>query len=251
MDNVWSFSKYYSLQAVIPNRNRQYAKDMLLRHCSSTLQDFLKILWDREVASDEVLQKTLIFHSVFLSLPCCLNMKIVGLMLGWNICLYCVFHKRCCCIHQGLHMCVKCICRTCEVLQAVNEDDKIYYVTSPPMTDHKPRDFVILVSQRQPCKPRWVCNFKFNCDHFGAAVLITVDFYLGLSLGDRDDILFFKKLDYTRFKIEVLMPEFAQPDLFCNVKVQLSKFRAWRICSVVQYCFFDSDSSGVVCREGI
>ncbi|XP_047911552.2 acetyl-coenzyme A thioesterase isoform X2 [Anser cygnoides] len=42
---------------------------------------------------------------------------------------------------------------TCEVLQAVNEDEKIYYVTSPPMTGHKPRDFVILVSQRQPCKP--------------------------------------------------------------------------------------------------
>ncbi|XP_062469860.1 acetyl-coenzyme A thioesterase isoform X1 [Pezoporus occidentalis] len=42
---------------------------------------------------------------------------------------------------------------TCKVLQAVNEDDKIYYVTSPPMTGHKPRDFVVLVSQRQPFKP--------------------------------------------------------------------------------------------------
>ncbi|NWU67269.1 ACO12 thioesterase, partial [Pterocles burchelli] len=42
---------------------------------------------------------------------------------------------------------------TCEVLQAVSEDEKIYYVTSPPMTGHKPRDFVLLVSQRQPCKP--------------------------------------------------------------------------------------------------
>ncbi|NXD74390.1 ACO12 thioesterase, partial [Eolophus roseicapillus] len=42
---------------------------------------------------------------------------------------------------------------TCNVLQAVNEDEKIYYVTSPPMTGHKPRDFVILVSQRQPFKP--------------------------------------------------------------------------------------------------
>ncbi|NWU88995.1 ACO12 thioesterase, partial [Upupa epops] len=42
---------------------------------------------------------------------------------------------------------------TCEVLEAVNEEEKIYYVTSPPMTGHKPRDFVILVSQRQPCKP--------------------------------------------------------------------------------------------------
>uniref|UniRef100_A0A8B9FLP9 Acyl-CoA thioesterase 12 n=1 Tax=Amazona collaria TaxID=241587 RepID=A0A8B9FLP9_9PSIT len=42
---------------------------------------------------------------------------------------------------------------TCKVLQAMDEDDKIYYVTSPPMTGHKPRDFVILVSQRQPFKP--------------------------------------------------------------------------------------------------
>ncbi|NXL91706.1 ACO12 thioesterase, partial [Alectura lathami] len=42
---------------------------------------------------------------------------------------------------------------TCEVLQAVSEDEKIYYVTSPPMTGHKPRDFVILVSQRQPSQP--------------------------------------------------------------------------------------------------
>ncbi|NXK18278.1 ACO12 thioesterase, partial [Arenaria interpres] len=42
---------------------------------------------------------------------------------------------------------------TCEVLQAVNEDENIYHITSPPMTGHKPRDFVILVSLRQPCKP--------------------------------------------------------------------------------------------------
>ncbi|NXC44205.1 ACO12 thioesterase, partial [Penelope pileata] len=42
---------------------------------------------------------------------------------------------------------------TCEVLQAVSEDDKIYYVTSPPMAGHKPRDFVVLVSQRQPGEP--------------------------------------------------------------------------------------------------
>ncbi|KFZ69263.1 Acyl-coenzyme A thioesterase 12, partial [Podiceps cristatus] len=42
---------------------------------------------------------------------------------------------------------------THEVLQTVNEDEKIYYVTSPPVTGNKPRDFVILVSQRQPCKP--------------------------------------------------------------------------------------------------
>ncbi|XP_040512334.1 acetyl-coenzyme A thioesterase isoform X2 [Gallus gallus] len=44
---------------------------------------------------------------------------------------------------------------TCEVLQAVSEDDKIYYITSPPppMTGHQPRDFVILVSRRQPLEP--------------------------------------------------------------------------------------------------
>ncbi|XP_068781484.1 acetyl-coenzyme A thioesterase isoform X3 [Struthio camelus] len=42
---------------------------------------------------------------------------------------------------------------TCEVLQAVNDDEKIYYITSPSMTGHKPKDFVILVSRRQPCKP--------------------------------------------------------------------------------------------------
>ncbi|NXF86647.1 ACO12 thioesterase, partial [Eubucco bourcierii] len=42
---------------------------------------------------------------------------------------------------------------TCKVLQAVTEDEKIYYVTSPPVTGHKPKDFVILVSQRQPSKP--------------------------------------------------------------------------------------------------
>ncbi|XP_021236050.1 acyl-coenzyme A thioesterase 12 isoform X2 [Numida meleagris] len=42
---------------------------------------------------------------------------------------------------------------TCEVLQAVSEDDKIYYITSPPVTGHQPRDFVILVSRRQPLEP--------------------------------------------------------------------------------------------------
>ncbi|XP_063277477.1 acetyl-coenzyme A thioesterase isoform X3 [Prinia subflava] len=43
---------------------------------------------------------------------------------------------------------------TCEVLQAVSEEEKIYHVTSAPMTGHQPRDFVILVSQRQPCRPQ-------------------------------------------------------------------------------------------------
>ncbi|NXD13049.1 ACO12 thioesterase, partial [Nothocercus nigrocapillus] len=42
---------------------------------------------------------------------------------------------------------------TCEVLQALNEDEKIYYITSPPVTGRKPNDFVILVSRRQPCEP--------------------------------------------------------------------------------------------------
>ncbi|XP_015508938.1 acetyl-coenzyme A thioesterase isoform X1 [Parus major] len=43
---------------------------------------------------------------------------------------------------------------TCELLQAVSEEEKIYHVTSAPMTGHPPRDFVILVSQRQPCRPQ-------------------------------------------------------------------------------------------------
>ncbi|NWH38975.1 ACO12 thioesterase, partial [Chloropsis hardwickii] len=44
--------------------------------------------------------------------------------------------------------------RTCELLQAVSEEEKIYRVTSAPMTGHQPRDFVILVSQRRPCRPQ-------------------------------------------------------------------------------------------------
>ncbi|NWW71156.1 ACO12 thioesterase, partial [Climacteris rufus] len=43
--------------------------------------------------------------------------------------------------------------RTCKVLQVVSEEEKIYHITSAPTTGHKPRDFVILVTQRQPCKP--------------------------------------------------------------------------------------------------
>ncbi|XP_066424971.1 acetyl-coenzyme A thioesterase isoform X3 [Molothrus aeneus] len=43
---------------------------------------------------------------------------------------------------------------TCEVLQAVSEEEKIYHVTSGPTAGHQPRDFVILVSQRQPCQPQ-------------------------------------------------------------------------------------------------
>ncbi|NWI21250.1 ACO12 thioesterase, partial [Crypturellus soui] len=42
---------------------------------------------------------------------------------------------------------------TCEVLQALNEDEKIYYITSPPATSCKPHDSVVLVSRRIPSKP--------------------------------------------------------------------------------------------------
>ncbi|KAI1239630.1 hypothetical protein IHE44_0011050 [Lamprotornis superbus] len=44
--------------------------------------------------------------------------------------------------------------QTCEVLQAVSEEEKIYHITSAPITGHQPRDFVILVSLRQPCRPQ-------------------------------------------------------------------------------------------------
>ncbi|KAM7024133.1 acetyl-coenzyme A thioesterase isoform 2-T2 [Acridotheres tristis] len=44
--------------------------------------------------------------------------------------------------------------QTCEILQAVSEEEKIYHVTSAPMTGHRPRDFIILVSLRQPCRPQ-------------------------------------------------------------------------------------------------
>ncbi|NXX64944.1 ACO12 thioesterase, partial [Spizella passerina] len=43
---------------------------------------------------------------------------------------------------------------TCEVLQAVSEKEKIYHVTCGAAAGHDPRDFVILVSQRQPCQPQ-------------------------------------------------------------------------------------------------
>ncbi|XP_038258370.1 acetyl-coenzyme A thioesterase isoform X1 [Dermochelys coriacea] len=41
---------------------------------------------------------------------------------------------------------------TCEVVENVNEDEKIYHITSPSVNGEKPKDFVVLVSQRQPCK---------------------------------------------------------------------------------------------------
>ncbi|KAM8792923.1 acetyl-coenzyme A thioesterase [Eudromia elegans] len=40
-----------------------------------------------------------------------------------------------------------------QVLEDLNEDEKIYYITSPSVTGCKPNDFVVLVSRRQPCKP--------------------------------------------------------------------------------------------------
>ncbi|XP_037759102.1 acetyl-coenzyme A thioesterase isoform X1 [Chelonia mydas] len=41
---------------------------------------------------------------------------------------------------------------TCEVVENVNEDEKIYHITSPSVKGDKPKDFVVLVSRRQPCK---------------------------------------------------------------------------------------------------
>ncbi|KFP33179.1 Acyl-coenzyme A thioesterase 12, partial [Colius striatus] len=42
---------------------------------------------------------------------------------------------------------------TCDLLEVVTEDEKIYHVTSPHVTGNKPKDFVILVSQKKPRKP--------------------------------------------------------------------------------------------------
>ncbi|RXM91659.1 Acyl-coenzyme A thioesterase 12, partial [Acipenser ruthenus] len=43
-------------------------------------------------------------------------------------------------------------CRSCEEVQVVNEDDKLYHITCPAVNKDKPRDFVVLMSRRQPCK---------------------------------------------------------------------------------------------------
>ncbi|XP_053155771.1 acetyl-coenzyme A thioesterase isoform X4 [Hemicordylus capensis] len=43
-------------------------------------------------------------------------------------------------------------CSTCRVIKSVTREDKIYHITSPPANGNKPNDFLILVSQRQPCK---------------------------------------------------------------------------------------------------
>ncbi|XP_058842732.1 acetyl-coenzyme A thioesterase [Acipenser ruthenus] len=41
---------------------------------------------------------------------------------------------------------------SCEEVQVVNEDDKLYHITCPAVNKDKPRDFVVLMSRRQPCK---------------------------------------------------------------------------------------------------
>lgn len=96
----------------------------------------------------------------------CISRKTIHWISSWNTCCSVTFHKRHCYIWQVLHACTKCICRTCEVIHAVSEDDKIYYITSPPppITGHQARDFVILVSRRQPLEPRWAQNFKLSCE---------------------------------------------------------------------------------------
>ncbi|XP_064591681.1 acetyl-coenzyme A thioesterase [Zonotrichia leucophrys gambelii] len=43
---------------------------------------------------------------------------------------------------------------SCEVLEDVNKREKIYHVISGPTAGCQPMDFVILVSQRQPCQPQ-------------------------------------------------------------------------------------------------
>ncbi|KAM6224318.1 acetyl-coenzyme A thioesterase [Rhynchocyon petersi] len=39
---------------------------------------------------------------------------------------------------------------SCKVITSVNEDDQIYYITCPVMNGDKPKDLVVLVSQRKP-----------------------------------------------------------------------------------------------------
>ncbi|XP_030049195.1 acetyl-coenzyme A thioesterase [Microcaecilia unicolor] len=40
----------------------------------------------------------------------------------------------------------------CEFIKNVNEDDKMYHIICPPVNGEKLQDFVVLMSQRQPCK---------------------------------------------------------------------------------------------------
>ncbi|XP_037657471.1 acetyl-coenzyme A thioesterase isoform X2 [Choloepus didactylus] len=41
---------------------------------------------------------------------------------------------------------------SCEVIECVSENDRIYYITCPAVNGDKPKDLVVLVSQRKPLK---------------------------------------------------------------------------------------------------
>ncbi|CAJ0940667.1 unnamed protein product, partial [Ranitomeya imitator] len=41
---------------------------------------------------------------------------------------------------------------SCDILESAGDDDKIFYVTCPPVKQSKTRDFVLLMSRRYPCK---------------------------------------------------------------------------------------------------
>ncbi|XP_075693846.1 acetyl-coenzyme A thioesterase [Rhinoderma darwinii] len=41
---------------------------------------------------------------------------------------------------------------SCEVLESAGDDDKIFYITCPPVKQSKTRDFLMLMSRRYPCK---------------------------------------------------------------------------------------------------
>ncbi|XP_029429915.1 acetyl-coenzyme A thioesterase isoform X2 [Rhinatrema bivittatum] len=41
---------------------------------------------------------------------------------------------------------------SCEFIEDVNEEDKIYHIICPPVNGEKLRDFVVLMSRRHPCK---------------------------------------------------------------------------------------------------
>ncbi|KAM4709801.1 acetyl-coenzyme A thioesterase [Discoglossus pictus] len=41
---------------------------------------------------------------------------------------------------------------SCKVIETAGEDDKIFYITCPPVKQSKSRDFVALMSRRYPCK---------------------------------------------------------------------------------------------------
>ncbi|XP_032012820.1 acetyl-coenzyme A thioesterase [Hylobates moloch] len=43
-------------------------------------------------------------------------------------------------------------CVSCEVIDWVSEDDKLYHITCPILNDDKPKDLVVLISRRKPLK---------------------------------------------------------------------------------------------------